>query len=92
MLLVENALVIKPSGSAAASAPAAGTPAAAGTPTGGSLVLAVSSADAAKVAYAADNGKIWLLLRPLNALRPQAAQTTLSSILSSVPPTTTGKH
>ena len=92
VLLVENALVIKPSGSAAASAPAAGTPAAAGTPTGGSLVLAVSSADAAKVAYAADNGKIWLLLRPLNALRPQAAQTTLSSILSSVPPTTTGKH
>jgi Flp pilus assembly protein CpaB len=93
VLLVENALVIKPSGAAAATAPAGGTPPAAGTPAGASLVLAVSSGDATKVAFAAEDGKIWILLRPLNALRPQAAQTTLSSILSSVPPTTTtGKH
>jgi Flp pilus assembly protein CpaB len=91
VLLVENALIIKPTGSAAAGAPTSGTPAAAGTPTGSSLVMAVSSGDAAKVAYAADQGKIWILLRPLNAQRPQAAQTTLSSILSSIP-TTAGKH
>jgi pilus assembly protein CpaB len=87
VLLVENALVIKPGGAA----PAA-TPAAPGAASGTSMVLAVGSGDAAKVAYAADTGKIWILLRPPTALRPQAGQTTLSSILSSVPPTTTGKH
>jgi pilus assembly protein CpaB len=88
VLLVENALVIKPAGAAPAAAPTANPAAASGT----SLVLAVGSGDAAKVAYAADTGKVWILLRPLNALHPQAGQTTLSSILSSVPPTTTGKH
>jgi hypothetical protein len=51
------------------------------------MVLAVSSADAAKVAFAADNGKVWILLRPLNALKPQTGITTLNSILSSVPQT-----
>jgi Flp pilus assembly protein CpaB len=74
-LLVPNALVIKPAG-----ATVPGTPAAALT--GASLVLAVSTSQAPILAYATDNGKLWVVLRPVNADNPSAGVTTLSSVLT----------
>jgi Flp pilus assembly protein CpaB len=89
-LLVPNALILKaangPVAGTAPPAPAAGGAAAAPAPSGGSsVVLAVSTADAPKVAYVADNGKLWMLLRPANATAPAGGFTTLNSILSSSP-------
>jgi pilus assembly protein CpaB len=92
-LLVPNALVLKPSGPAPASA--GGTPL-----TGADMVFAVSSAQAAEIAFTADNAKLWVLLRPVNASAPAPGLTSLQSILSSLPgsagasanTTTTGKH
>jgi Flp pilus assembly protein CpaB len=88
-LLIPDALVIKPAGAAAA--PASGTTAPA-APAGGSLVLAVSAAQAPMLAYAADNGKVWIVLRPANATNPVPGITTLSSILRTATSTTTGTH
>jgi Flp pilus assembly protein CpaB len=91
-LLVPNALVIKPSG--AAPATSGGT-----AVTGTSMVFAVSSAQAALIAFTSDNAKLWVLLRPANASAPTTKPTTLQSILSSLPGstgssanTTTGNH
>ncbi len=89
-LLIPDALVIKPAGRRAA-APASGTTAPAAA-TGGSLVLAVSAAQAPMLAYAADNGKLWIVLRPANATNPVPGITTLSSILRAATSTTTGTH
>jgi Flp pilus assembly protein CpaB len=88
-LLIPDALVIKPAGGPAA--PASGTTAPAAA-TGGSLVLAVSAAQAPMLAYAADNGKLWIVLRPANATNPVPGITTLSSILQTATSTTTGTH
>ncbi|MBV9837154.1 MAG: hypothetical protein JO156_03480 [Solirubrobacterales bacterium] len=73
-LLVPGALVLK----AAGGAPGA---------SGGSIVLGVSSSQAPLVAYAADNAKVWLILRPANALSPKPGLTSLASVLQ----TATGK-
>jgi len=89
-LLIPDALVIKPGG--AAPAPAAGTTAPAPAVTGTSLVLAVSTAQAPQLAYVADNGKLWIILRPADAANPVPGITTLSSILSTATSTTTGTH
>ncbi len=78
-LMVADALVLKPAGGA--SATAAGTTGA-GTATGSSLVLAVTTTAAPAVAFAADNGKIWIVLRPLRAAPTDPAVTTLSSIMN----------
>jgi Flp pilus assembly protein CpaB len=77
-LLVPDALVLKPSG--AAPATTGGT-----AVTGSNLVLAVSSGQAAEIAFSSDNAKLWVLLRPANAVAPSSAPTTLQSILSSAP-------
>jgi Flp pilus assembly protein CpaB len=79
-VLVPDALVIKPSGATPASAGGAAL-------TGSSMVLAVSSAQAAEIAFADDNAKLWVFLRPANAAAPPAGATTLKSIL-----TKTGNH
>jgi len=89
-LLIPDALVIKPAGAAAAAA--APTSGAAPAPTGASLVLAVSTAQAPALAYASDNGHLWIFLRPADAANPSPGLTTLSSILSSATATTTGTH
>jgi Flp pilus assembly protein CpaB len=89
-LLIADALVIKPAGAAAAAA--APTSGAAPAPTGASLVLAVSTAQAPALAYASDNGHLWIFLRPADAANPSPGLTTLSSILSSATATTTGTH
>jgi pilus assembly protein CpaB len=91
-LLVPDALVIKPSGAAPVSSGRTAV-------SGSSMVLAVSSAQAAEIAFASDNAKLWVLLRPANASAPAAGATTLQSILSSRPNaagssanTNTGNH
>jgi Flp pilus assembly protein CpaB len=75
LLLVPDALVIKP---------ASATPARAGGTliTGASLVLAVTSAQASEVAFASDNGKLFLSLRPPTATATSPAATTLASIIA----------
>jgi len=89
-LLIPDALVIKPAGAAgAAAAPAAGAAPAA---SGASLVLAVSTTQAPALAFASDNGHLWIFLRPADAANPSPGLTTLSSILSSATATTTGTH
>jgi len=90
-LLFPDALVIKPAGGAGAAAPAAGATGAT-VATGTSLVLAVSTTEAPMLAYASDNGHLWILLRPSNAINPSPGLTTLSSILSSTTSNTTGTH
>jgi Flp pilus assembly protein CpaB len=87
-LLIPDALVLKP----AAGAPSTSPGAAATTTTGSSLVLAVSTAQAPLLAYTADNGKIWITLRPANATNPVPGLTTLSSVLTSATSTPTGTH
>ena len=92
-LIVPGALVLKPAAGPAGATPAAGAPPASTLP-GSSLVLAVSTNVSAEVAYAADNGKIWLVLRPANAIKATPGLTTLASVLSNSPPSpppTTGK-
>lgn len=53
---------------------------------GGNVVLAVDANYAAEVAYASDNGKIWLVLRPGNAQDSRQTIATLQSILVGRPP------
>jgi Flp pilus assembly protein CpaB len=92
-LLIPDALVIKPAGgAAAAAAPASGAAPAAPVATGASLVLAVSTAQAPALAFASDNGHLWIFLRPADAVNPSPGLTSLSSILSSATATTTGTH
>jgi Flp pilus assembly protein CpaB len=73
-LMVANALVLRAPGT---TAPSNGNTA----PSNGNTVLVVSDSQAPEVAYASDNGKLWLVLRPPNATNPAAGATTLNSIL-----------
>jgi Flp pilus assembly protein CpaB len=77
-LLIPNVLVLESS--------AGGTN---GT-NGGNVVLAVNDNQAANVAYASDNGKIWLVLRPGNAQNPSTTTATMQSILLGQPPISGG--
>ena len=86
--LFPDALVIKPAAGAPSTSPGAATT----TASGSSLVLAVSTAEAPLLAFTADNGKLWITLRPANAANPVPVQTTLNSILSSATSTVTGTH
>lgn len=87
-LLVPDALVIKPAAGAPSTAPAAAATGATGT----SLVLAVSTAQAPLLAYTADNGKVWIALRPANAANPVPGIITLSSVLASATSNPAGTH
>ncbi len=75
VLLVPNALVIKPASAVPVRVGAA-------TVAGNSLVLAVSSAQAPEVGFAADNGRLFLALRPTNATAPSAVPVTQASVVS----------
>lgn len=75
ILLVPDALVLKPA--SATPVISGGKPIA-----GGDLVLAVSAQQAAEVAFASDNGKLFLALRPTNAKPPWATPVTQSSIVA----------
>jgi Flp pilus assembly protein CpaB len=52
------------------------------------VILEVNTRQAAKIAFAVDNGKIWLTLRPGNGGSPQDQAVTLSSILAGNPVST----
>lgn len=70
-LLIPNALVLK-------------TPAASGAIGGGTtgtVVLAVSDNQVGPLAFAAENGKVWLALRPGAAASPASGLTTYNSIV-----------
>jgi Flp pilus assembly protein CpaB len=56
----------------------------------GNVVLAINDNQAAEVAFAADNGKIWLLLRPGNAQDATRTVATLQSILAGRPASGSG--
>jgi pilus assembly protein CpaB len=51
----------------------------------GQVVLAVNTNQAAEIAYASDNGKIWLVLRPGNAKNASRTSASIGSILSAAP-------
>lgn len=70
-LLVPNVEVLSTPGAAAS-----------GTAASGNVLLAINDNQAATVAYAADNGKIWLTLRPGNASNPTQATASLDSLLA----------
>lgn len=55
----------------------------------GNVVLAVNDNYAAEVAYASDNGKVWLVLRPGNAQNASQTIATINSILAARPPIAT---
>jgi pilus assembly protein CpaB len=59
---------------------------------GGNVVLAINDNQAAEIAYASDNGKIWLVLRPGNAQGATQTVANLQSILASQPPTGSGSR
>jgi Flp pilus assembly protein CpaB len=77
-LLVASALVLK---APAASGGGGGIGGGSSAPTG-NVVLQVSDGQAPIVAYAADNAKLWLVLRPPNAQSPTQMPTTQASILA----------
>ena len=62
-----------------------------GTQSGGSVLLRVTTAQAAKIAYAAENGKVWLVLRPrVGAPKATASLVTLQSLLAGTKPVVVG--
>jgi pilus assembly protein CpaB len=63
-----------------------------GVNTEADVVLKVSSSDAGALAFASDNGKVWLVLRGPNALTSKATQTeyTVNSLLLGSKPAGTG--
>jgi Flp pilus assembly protein CpaB len=70
-MLIPNALVLKvPSGSSGLGASSAGT-----------VVLAVSDTQVGALAYAAENGKVWLALRPGDASSGGQGLTTYNSVV-----------
>jgi pilus assembly protein CpaB len=75
-LLISNVLVLAAEG---------GSSGVVGSSNSGNVVLAVNANEAAKVAYASDNGKIWLVLRPGNARNATQTSASLGSILSAAP-------
>ena len=70
-LLIPNALVLKtPSATAGVGGGQQGT-----------VVLAVNNSQVGPLAYAAENGKVWLALRPGDATAPSQGLTTFNSVV-----------
>jgi Flp pilus assembly protein CpaB len=57
---------------------------------GGNAILRVTTADAAKFAFAADNGRLWLILRPQVGAKPTPPSVVNSAALVAAPPTQGG--
>lgn len=61
------------------------------TSSGSNVTLRVGASDASKLAFASDNGKIWIVLRPpTGGTNPTPSPVTLDSILSGTPSISTG--
>ena len=71
-LLIPNALVLK--------VPTSGSGVGGGG-SSGTVVLAVNDSQVGTLAFAAENGKVWLALRPGGATNPSQALTTLNSVV-----------
>lgn len=73
-------------------APTTGTSGGIGSNSGGSgnAILRVTTADVAKFAFAADNGRLWLILRPQVGAKPTPPTVVNSGTLVSAAPTTGG--
>jgi Flp pilus assembly protein CpaB len=83
-LMAANQLVLEAPAQAGGSGPGAGN---AST----NIVLKVKSKDAAKLAFAADNGKIYLVLRPQSGAKPTKPNTaSVSNLLLGVAPLRAG--
>lgn len=81
-ILLQNILVLD--------APSAANGAVGGATTA-NVVLRMTPQDAAKVAFTADNGKIWLVLSPRNGARStKPSIVTVSNVLFGVPPLSVG--
>jgi hypothetical protein len=74
-LLVPGALVLKPAIGSATGSGASAT-------ASGDVVLVVTNNEVPLIAYAADNAKLWLILRPPNATNPQPGLTGLASFIA----------
>jgi pilus assembly protein CpaB len=60
---------------------------------GGNIVLRATTQQAANLAYAADNGVIWLTLRPsANGTKTKPALVTAESLLLGIPPVTVARR
>jgi pilus assembly protein CpaB len=81
--LVEDVLVLK--------APNADSTKRSASQNDTNVTLRVSASDAAKLAFAADNGKVWVLLRPpTGGTNPTPSPVNLDSLLSGTPSVSTG--
>jgi Flp pilus assembly protein CpaB len=70
-------------------APAAEAGGATGDTTTGNVTLRMTDREATKIAFAADNGKVWLVLRPRTGGRPTTTDVvTLETLLLGVKPVT----
>jgi Flp pilus assembly protein CpaB len=79
--LMEDVLVLK--------APASGSKVTSNSTS--SVTLRVGAADAGKLAFASDNGKIWIVLRPpTGGTNPAPSAVNLESLLSGTPSISTG--
>lgn len=81
-LLISNVLVLEAEGGSSGGV--------VNSNSNGNVVLAVTANESAEIAYASDNGKIWLVLRPGNAKDATKRTANLGSILSAAPSTGTG--
>jgi Flp pilus assembly protein CpaB len=81
-LLIRNVLVLKAPGSAKSGL---GVNSASGNQSAQTVVLRVNANQEASIAYAADNGKLWLALRPkAGAIDPPVSKATISRLASGV--------
>jgi Flp pilus assembly protein CpaB len=81
--LMDDVLVLSAPGSTDSSGKA--------TTSGSNVTLRVAASDATKLAFASDNGKIWIVLRPpTGGTNPTPAPVTLDSLLSGTPSISTG--
>lgn len=83
-LIAANQLVLEAPAQAGGNGPGAGN-------TNSNIVIKVKSSNAARVAYGADNGKIWLVLRPQSGAKPtKPSIATIRNVLLGVPPVRAG--
>jgi pilus assembly protein CpaB len=81
--LMEDVLVLK--------APSADTANRSGSQTNTEVTVRVAASDAAKLAFASDNGKVWIVLRPpTGGTNPSPSAVNLDSLLSGSPSVSTG--
>jgi Flp pilus assembly protein CpaB len=81
--LMEDVLVLK--------APSADSATKSASQSNTNVTLRVAAGDAAKLAFASDNGKVWIVLRPpTGGSNPTPAPVSLDSLLSGTPSISTG--